>query len=319
MVETEPPPLAPGWARLEVEACGICGSDLHFWSGHAPRPMGTTPGHEFVGTLVEGVAGMADARYVGCPNIACGTCEYCVAGAPQLCGRGGPGIGLGRDGGLAQYVDVPVGNLFAAADGVDARTASLAEPLAVALRGVGLARLDPGSRTLVLGAGTIGLLTALLARGAAAEVAITARHAHQRRAAEQLGVTVLGEDEGVAWCRDRRPDVVFETVGGTANTMDVAARGVRRGGRVVVLGSFDVPVALDYQKLLMKEVQIIPSFAYGTTSRGSEFGQAVELLGPLADELRVVQTHEVALGEVDDAFRIAADKTSGALKVTVVP
>lgn len=317
VVESEPPPLKPGWARLAVEACGICGSDLHFWHG-VNRPLGSAPGHEFVGTLVEGAGGLPDVRYAGCPVVACGVCEYCAAGAPQLCGSAGPGIGLGRDGGLADLVDVPAGNLYPVADGVDARTASLAEPLAVAVRGVAFAAPQPGSRIAVLGAGTVGLLCALLARDRAAEVAITARHPHQRAAAEAMGLTVLGEDQALAWCRERRPDVVIETVGGTADTLDVAARGVRRGGRIVVLGSFE-SVALDYGKLLMKEVRILPSFAYGTNRRGSEFGAAVDLLPRLADELRLVQTHQFPLDDVAGAFRAAADKRSGALKVTVVP
>jgi threonine dehydrogenase-like Zn-dependent dehydrogenase len=317
VVEAEPPPLRPGWARLAVEACGICGSDLHFWHG-VNRPLGSAPGHEFVGTLVEGTGAMPDVRYVGCPVVACGVCEYCVAGAPQLCGAAGPGIGLGRDGGLADFVDVPTGNLFPVADGVDARTASLGEPLAVAVRGISIAAPQPGSRVLVLGAGTVGLLSALVVRDRASEVAITARHPHQREAATKLGVAVLGEDEALAWCKDRRPDVVIETVGGSADTLEVAVRGARRGGRVVVLGSFE-KVTLDYGRLLMKEVQILPSFAYGTNRRGSEFGAAVELLPRFADELRLVQTHEFPLDQVAEAFRCAADKRSGALKVTVVP
>jgi threonine dehydrogenase-like Zn-dependent dehydrogenase len=317
VVEAEPPPLQPGWARLAVEACGICGSDLHFWHG-VNRPVGSAPGHEFVGTLLEGTGGLADVRYAGCPVVACGVCEYCATGAPQLCGAAGPGIGLGRDGGLADFVDVPTRNLFPVADGIDARTASLAEPLAVAVRGVAIADPQPGSRILVLGAGTVGLLSALVARDRAVEVAVTARHPHQRDAAARLGVEVLAEDEALPWCKDRRPDIVIETVGGTADTLAVAVRGARRGGRVVVLGSFE-SVTLDYGRLLMKEVQILPSFAYGTNRRGPEFGAAVELLPRFADELGLVQTHQFPLDRVADAFETAADKRSGALKVTVVP
>ena len=81
--------------------------------------------------------------------------------------------------------------------------AALTEPLAVALRGVSLGDVGPDSRVLVLGAGTIGLGAALLARDRAAEVAITARHPHQAAAAEALGVTVLGESEGVGWATTR--------------------------------------------------------------------------------------------------------------------
>ena len=89
--------------------------------------------------------------------------------------------------------------------------------------------MQPDSRVLVLGAGTIGLCAALVARDRAAEVAITARYPHQRAAAEQLGVTVLGEDEAVAWGKEHRPEVVVESVGGTADTLTDAVRVVGRG------------------------------------------------------------------------------------------
>src|SRR4051794_27083089 len=85
--DVDPPALGPGWARLQVEACGICGSDLHFWHDAGSRPLGRAPGHEFVGTLLDGPAGTPDARYAASPAVACGTCEYCITGAPQLCGR----------------------------------------------------------------------------------------------------------------------------------------------------------------------------------------------------------------------------------------
>ena len=124
--------------RLRVEACGICGSDLHFWHGDLPRPIGTAPGHELVGTVVDGPAGLPDVRYAVSPNVTCGTCAFCRSGRSNLCGRAGPGIGLGRNGGLAELVDAPLANLAPIPDGVDPVTASLTEPLAVTVRGVGL-------------------------------------------------------------------------------------------------------------------------------------------------------------------------------------
>ena len=161
-------PLTPGWVRLAVEACGICGSDLHFWHGHLPRPIGTSPGHELAGTIVDGPADLADVRYAVSPNVTCGRCEFCTSGRSNLCRRGGYGIGLGRNGGLAEFVDAPTGNLAPIPEGVDAVTASLTEPLAVAIRGVGRAGVSTDSTVLVLGAGTIGLCAALAARDRAA-------------------------------------------------------------------------------------------------------------------------------------------------------
>src|SRR5205085_1793971 len=157
VIEDEPGPLQDGWVRLRVEACGICGSDLHFWHGQLPRPLDTSPGHDLVGTVVDGPAGLADVRYAVSPNVTCGRCEFCRSGRTNLCGRGGPGLGLGRNGGLAELMDAPVANLAPIPDGVDAVTASMTEPLAVTVRGVGLAGVGPDSTVLVLGAGTIGL------------------------------------------------------------------------------------------------------------------------------------------------------------------
>ncbi len=323
VTEVEPGPLPEGWARIRVSACGICGSDLHFWHGTMPRPLGTAPGHELAGTILD-VAGPAagrldDVLYAVSPNVSCGTCPFCLVGDTHLCDRAlGRGLGLGADGGLADVVDVPVANLAPTGtdDGV---VASMTEPLAVALRGVGLAGVEADSRVLVLGAGTIGLCAALLARDRAAEVAITARHPHQAAAAEALGVTVLGEADGIGWAKSVGADVVLETVGGSADTLSVATKACRKGGTVVVLGVFDAPVAIDVTTMLMKELRLQGSFCYGSTRRGPEYAAAAALTGRIEADLARLQTHAFALDDVVDAFGAALDKSSGAIKVTVVP
>ena len=319
VVDDEPGPLEPGWIRLRVEACGICGSDLHFWHGQLRRPVGTSPGHELVGTVVDGPPGLSDVRYAVSPNVVCGVCAFCRSGRTNLCGKGGPGLGLGRHGGLADLVDAPLANLAPIPDGVDAVTASLTEPLAVTVRGVGRAGVEADHRVLVLGAGTIGLCAALVARERAAEVAIACRHPHQRAAAEQLGVTVLAEHEAVAWGKEHRPEVVVESVGGTADTLTDAIRVVGRGGRIALLGSFNEPKSLDLQRLMMKEVALLGSFCYGGGQREPEFATAARLTGRWAAELSALTTHQVPLEDVGTAFGIADDKSTGAIKVTVVP
>ena len=317
VVDTEPGPLEPGWVRLRVEACGICGSDLHFWHRHIRPVLGTSPGHELAGTIVDGPGDLADVRYAVSPNVTCGTCDFCRAGRTNLCGRGGPGLGLGRHGGLAELIDAPLANLAPIPDGVDAVTASLTEPLAVAVRGVGLARVEPESDVLVLGAGTIGLCAALVARDRAREVAIVARHPHQRAAAERIGVTVLGEDEAVEWGKQHRPEVVIESVGGAADTLRDAVRVVGRGGRIVLLGTFSEPKAIDLQRLMMKEVGLLGSFCYGSRDGEAEFTTAARLTGRWSDELGALTTHQFPLDDVTTAFRTADDKTTGAIKVTL--
>lgn len=319
LVEAEPGPLEPGWVRLRVEACGICGSDLHVWHGQLPRRIGSSPGHELAGTIVDGPVGLPDARYAVSPNVTCGVCAFCRSGRTNLCGQGGPGLGLGRDGGLAETIDAPVENLAAIPDGVDPITASLTEPLAVAVRGVGLAGLRPDSTVLVLGAGAVGLCAALAARDRAATVAITARYPHQKAAAAALGVEVLAEDDVVPWGKEHRPDVVVESVGGTADTLTHAVRIVGRGGRIVVLGAFNEPKAIDVQRLMMKEVALLGSFCYGTGDREPEFATAARLTGRWRNELAALTTHQFPLEEIATAFEVAGDKSTGAIKVTLTP
>ena len=147
VTEVEPGPLAEGWARLRVAACGICGSDLHWWHGSMRRPLGTAPGHELAGTVIDGPAGIPDVLYAVSPNVSCGTCQFCRVGQTHLCDRAlGRGLGMGADGGLSEVLDVPVGNLAPVTSDVPA-VAALTEPLAVALRGVSLGDVGPDSRS----------------------------------------------------------------------------------------------------------------------------------------------------------------------------
>lgn len=318
--EVAPPALAPGWVRLSVAACGICGTDLHLWKRELAAPVGVAPGHEIVGTPLDGPRGLADGAYAVEPIHVCGTCDFCIAGQRQLCPKLEI-IGVMRNGGLAEFVDVPEYALHPVHPSVSPLVASLAEPLAVAVRGVSLGRLDDDSRVLVLGAGTIGLLSGLLARdrARAGAVAITARHPQQREAAKRLGLLALAEDEVKPWLRDAAPDVVIETVGGHADTLLDATRWCRAGGRIVVLGIFSKRAEVSAYNLATRELEVVGSNMYGMTRRGPQFRAAVGLLPRYAAELEPLLTHRFPLDRLEDAFRCAGDKTTGAIKVTVIP
>ena len=317
--EVEPPPLADGFVRLRVEACGICGSDLHFWTKQFEPMVGTVPGHEFVGTVLDGPGGLPDRRYSASPIVACGRCEHCAAREWNLCRRGGDLIGLGRDGGLAEWVDVPVGNLVPLDGDVAPEIGALTEPIAVAVRGLGFARIRPGESVLVLGAGTIGLLAAALAREVTDAVVISARHPHQAAAAEALGLDVVNEADTMAWGKQHKPGVVIETVGGNAGTLDTAVRVAKRGGRVVILGSFVNGVPVDLFAAGQKEVAIYPSFGYAMSDGLADLDVAAAAVGRLQGQLGVVVTHRFPLEAASAAFAAAADKSSGAIKVLVTP
>ena len=317
LAEVEPGPLAPGHVRLKVDACGICGSDLHSFRHFLPTRPGDTPGHEVVGTVLDGPAGLADVLYAVEPHTRCGVCDLCIAGKRHLCNEGAL-IGTRIPGGMSEFVDAPAYTVHPVDPSVAPLPASFAEPLAVCVRAVTMARLEVDSRVLVIGAGAIGLLAALLARDRCARVAISARYEHQRRAAADLGVEAVAEADLMSWAHDNGPDVVFETVGGEADTIGQAVKAVRKSGRVIVLGVFTGEVSLNGLLFVVKEVEMLGSVLYGPSRRGSDFAAAVSLLPRYQPDLAPLQTHQYPLRAIHQAFQTALDKTTGAIKVTLL-
>jgi len=315
-----PPPASDGDVTVAVHACGICGSDLHYYAGADPPPA-VCLGHEICGRLREPLGDLAaGAAVVVEPLVACGRCARCRQGEPNLCARLQI-LGSMRPGGFADLVRVPATSIYAVPPGLDLGTAMLAEPLAVAVHAVRLAAVGLGDEVLVLGAGSIGLLTAFAALRAGGRVTVSARHPHQAAAARALGVdAVVADDEAAvrAAARARRPDVVIETVGGAAATVDLALRVVRAGGRVVCLGKFTRPITLDPLRFLMKEVHLVSSMTYSRTEPEPDFATALALLAAEPRRLGALITHRLPLDRVDRAFATAADKSSGAIKVAVV-
>lgn len=318
VAESEPDALRRGWVRLRVEACGLCGTDLHLYRGLIPRGPGGVPGHEIAGSPLDGPAGLAETLYAVEPLVWCGSCDQCLGGRRHLCIEGRL-LGISARGGMADWVDVPEGMLHGVPPEVPARLASLSEPLAVGVRAVHRAQIQSQSRVLILGAGSIGLLAGLLARDLAHEVAISARYPHQVEAAKRLGLIPVGERDLASWAREAEPDVVIETVGGAADTLEVAIRAVRRAGRIVVLGVFSERRPVDLLSLLLKEICVVGSNTYGQDRRGPEFRAAVGLLRRYRSELAPLQTHQFPLSGIGQAFDCASDKRRGAIKVTVEP
>jgi L-iditol 2-dehydrogenase len=320
------PEPGAGEVRLRVEACGLCGSDLHIFHSEPDRVRaGMTLGHELVGTIDavgEGVAGwrIGDRATVE-PLLSCGRCELCAAGFDNRCREYGL-IGLHRPGGFAERVVAQARRLYAVPRRLDSRVAALAEPVAVCVHGLRLGRFDAREPLLVLGAGSIGILTVAVARlWGATDIAITARHGHQARAARELGASATLDPASIRGAAPSSTSfpLVVETVGGHADTLLDAAAAVAPGGRIVVLGVFQEEVRLDPWPLLFKEATLTWSLCYTRPDGAADFDEAVKLLAAHPDLFARVLTHQVPLSEIDRAFALADDKSSGAVKVTVTP
>jgi len=193
------------------------------------------------------------------------------------------------------------------------------EPFGICTRTIHLAELKMDSRVLVLGAGTLGLICGTLARDYAGKVAVTARYPHQADAARKLGIEPVGEADAEEFAKDFEPDVVIESVGGHANTIDQAMRAVRPGGRIVVQGLFSHQPPFDARLLIMKEIRLVGSKFFGMSEHGPVFRAASRLLPRYRDEIHIMQTHLFPLSNIQGAFGAAMDKSAHAIKITVMP
>ncbi len=329
VVETPVVDPQAGEVRVRVERCGICGSDLHWFRGHAAVPA-MCPGHEIAGRVEavgKGAIGVTEGDRVAVEPLGrCGRCDACRAGIYHLC----PSIeilGMTRPGGLATRVIVPDYALFHLPEGVDTELGALTEPTAVAVHALGLGPAPENSPVLVLGAGTIGILAAAAARHLGAPfVAITARHPHQRALAERIGCDQVLAPEDFAQVGET-PVTVIETVGGTAGTIGDGVNVVRHGGTVVMVGLFDDTPQFSPMVALVKEARIVGSMVYSVNERASraagrkraDFDVALELLATEGATLRQLITHTFELERVQEAMETAADKSTGAVKVMVAP
>ena len=331
VVEEPRPEPGPGEVVLAMRSVGICGSDLHRYHQTDPAPSGR-PGHE-IGAVVAacgaGVDHVREGDVVGVePIVRCTECDRCRAGWYMHC-RQAPFTLLGErvPGGLAEYMLAPGYTVYPAPAGVDAELAALAEPVACSVNAIDVVKVQPAETVLVLGAGNIGLTGILALRAAGARVLITARYPQQREAALRLGAEeVIGDDPaGTARLRELRQeeaiDVVFESVGGSADTVAVAMKTVRPRGRVAVLGVFTTPrVSLGAFDLLLYEVGLYGTVVYGAPPGARpHYAQALDVVAASAAATRSLVTHRFPLSRVSEAFATAADKGTASIKVHVNP
>ncbi len=303
-----PRPTA-GELLVRVHYCGICGSDIHYFQQGLPNP--NTLGHEFSGVVAEvgpGVEGWREEDPVTAyPGTPCGRCRWCLRGDFQLCDQiiaRGYGLGL-RPGAMAEYVLVDASSLRRLPPGVSLRDAPLIEPLGVAIHGVRLSRMRPGDRAVVLGCGTIGLLTVLvLFLCGAGAVHATDPVAAKRQRALALGAVSAHDPNGLSpfvfhdLMDGVGPEVVFECVGIPA-TLTAAVNYVKKAGQILVLGVCMEPAAFLPVIWNVKEVEIRGS--YGCAA---EYDTALDWMARGMVPAETLLTREFPLDQAQAAFEL---------------
>ncbi|HVN40161.1 MAG TPA: alcohol dehydrogenase catalytic domain-containing protein [Myxococcota bacterium] len=323
--EVADPTPGPGELILRVESCGICGSDLHVSNIPGALAPGTVMGHEFAGVVAEVGREAAQRFRVGervcaLPCIGCGRCGPCLAGDPTRCPTQ-QSTGLGQNpGAYAQYVRVGQHEVLRLPESVDHRQGAMVEPLAVALHAVEKAELLPGARVLVIGAGPIGLCTALWARFFGARSVVVSEKAAGRRAlAARFGATDAidpgAEDVAASFAKSAGgpPDVVFECVG-VRGLLQESMNLARDRGRVVVVGVCVTPDTIVPAVAILKELDL--RFVVAYLRRDFELTLALLEQGRISSEAMV--TDVVDLARFPAAFE-ALKQPSTQCKVILEP
>jgi len=325
-VEERPSPSpGPSDLILRVKACGICGSDLHASEIPPGLPPGSVMGHEFSGEVVEvgsEVRGrwQAGERVCALPYIGCGRCAHCLAGDGILCPKL-QATGLGQvPGAFAEYVRVGAGETLRLPASLSFEEGATVEPLAVGLHAVRQSRLQPGADVLVIGAGPIGLATALWARFFGARSVVVSETAPARLAlAARFGAThgIDAGRENVAGAFQEAtgstPHLIFECVGVPGLLQQCIMLAPARA-RIVVVGVCMRPDTILPAMAILKELSL--DFVVGY--RRLDFELTVDMLDAERIASRPMITDVVGLDALPAAFEALKQPTTQC-KVLVTP
>ena len=316
LVEDRPLPDGPG-RLVDVEACGICGTDLMIFAGRHPR---TRPqlvlGHEFVGTLLEGVpeSGLeAGSRVVCYPLVSCGECDACQNGLEHVCEILHL-VGIDSPGGMARFARVAPEALYPVPQDLSSAVAVQVEPLAVCVHAANIAEITGDERVAIIGAGPIGVTLAIVLRQRGVKRIVLSDISLQRlEIARTLGFETAKAGSDLSARPGERPqgfDVVFECAG-AAPAVTAAIAHARTGGKIVMMSIHKMPQPVDLQALSFRELRILGTRVYSR----AEFRQAIDLLPSIQHDLARLVSRFIDMNQAQEVF---AELNDGATDLKVV-
>lgn len=341
--DVEPEGVGPNDVRVDVAACGICGTDLHEYvagpidtPGDGPHPITGEQvpirfGHEFGGTVVavgSGVGRVQQGDVVAInPLLTCGECRYCDEGKYNHCRNIGT-IGLsGAGGGFAESVVVDESHVVTVPDSVPEEYTALVEPLAVGVHAVRESGMGLGDDVAVIGCGPIGLATILAAQAnGAGRVFASASRDSRRAIAGEIGADVLidpNETDPVELIKsetDDGADVAFE-VAGAGVSLDQAVQCTTRDGSVTVISLFEEAVEFDPNPVVHGGRTLTGVFGYQAGPLGDrDYRTVIRLLADGRIDPEPLVTGRIDLEAITaEGFEQLTDRTSGHVKILVEP
>jgi L-iditol 2-dehydrogenase len=315
---------------IRVEACGICGSDVHGYDGSSGRRIPPiVMGHEAAGTIESvgsGVSGYKKGdRVTFDSTIYCGECEYCRKGAMNLCGhREVLGVStpeFRRAGAFADYVVVPSLVLYKLPDSVSFAEAAMVEPLSVAVHAVALSDIAKGSTALVVGAGMIGLLVLqALKEAGCSQIIVSDIDDTRLKLARDLGATATVNaktSDAIAEVKKLTNgagvDTALEAVGSTP-TIKAAIESVRRGGTVTLIGNISPTAEIPLQAVVSRQIRL-----QGSAASSGEYPQAIDLIARGAVTVKPLITAVAPLEEGAQWFTRLHNREANLMKIVLNP
>ncbi|MEL6373397.1 MAG: alcohol dehydrogenase catalytic domain-containing protein [Pseudomonadota bacterium] len=289
---------------VKVEACGICGSDMHAYVGHDERrPPPQILGHEAAGVVVEGP--LAGKRVTLNPLITCMVCDHCLSGRSNLCAKREILSMMPRPGAFAEHVAIPSRNLVEIPDDMSFALAAMTEPMAVSYHAVNLAERALAlplshARTVVIGGGAIGLCAAHVVASRGGQAIEIAETSAARRAMIERDAGFAAYDPQRGGPGESSVDLVIDAYGGPGSRAAASAL-ARPGGAIIHIGLANGDGGLDIRKCTLQEIAFIGTYTYTMTEfRQALAGLADGSLGP------ITWSEERPLSEGGDAFAALA-------------
>lgn len=304
----EAPDPGPGEVQIDVAYCGICGTDLHIYLGHMDQRVGfeRTIGHEMsgvVGAVGEGVDHLSPGQNIVVrPLDHCGKCPACLSGHTHIC-HNLKFIGIDTDGAFQQKWNVPAHTVHVLPDGLSLLHAALIEPLAVACHDVERGAVQPGEDVLVIGAGPIGMLVAMVARDAGAKVTVAEVNENRLAFAKKIGFETLNPlniDAAKAMHEatgGKGADVVFE-VSGTQPGVDLMTAAAATRGRIVMVAIHATKPHIDMFQFFWRELDLLGARVY----RPEDYDAAMALLAKGVVDCDAFITDVQGLDDIQAAF-----------------
>lgn len=326
LVDIDMPQLEKGEVLIKVAFTGICGSDIPRYFDGAVHSFPQILGHEFSGTVEkigEDVKKITQGNKVAvAPLVPCGECENCKKGEPAMC-TNYSFIGSRENGAMAEYVAVPEENCVLIPESLSLKEAALLEPLTVAIHGVDRVKVPAGATVMVLGAGTIGLLTILTlkAKGAGEIIAVDL-NANKLKLAQKCGATVtinpLETNLDKFFEDNEKPEIVYETAGSNITQVQ-AIEFVRKRGKVVFIGTSTKEVNLKpeiFEKILRGELEVTGAWmSYSAPFPGYEWKAGINYMETKKIDVSPLITGVFSLEDKGIPFEKMIEKDSNQVKL----